>query len=55
MTHTGFKPMQNMVAKQVEEMKQSGYSDERILQDYLDVNATTAMLVMVSTALHGKG
>lgn len=44
--------MQNMIRKMVKEMKQSGYSDERIMQEYLDVNATASMLVMLSKELH---
>ena len=53
MTHTGFKPMQDMINEQVKEKIVAGYSDERIFQDYLYVDATASVLVMVSKAIHG--
>ena len=45
--------MQNMINKQVAEMKQSGYSDERIIQECLDINATASFIAMYSKAIHG--
>jgi hypothetical protein len=43
--------MQNLINKQVKEMKDSGYSDERIFQECLDVAAPASLLVMYSKAI----
>tara|TARA_R110001632_G_scaffold188428_1_gene308867 strand:+ start:240 stop:386 length:147 start_codon:yes stop_codon:yes gene_type:complete len=43
--------MQNLINKQVKDMKENGYSDERIFQECLDVSASASLLVMYSKAI----